>query len=191
MSGRTARPAPWRSCSSRAPPNPTSVSAATLISLQTTQALERVAVDLDGRRALGTHAVVSWARYKTVGVRATVVIHPAADPGEIRSRLMDRLQRTISPVASAADSPGWPFGQALRASDVYATLLSEPSVRFVEDVAADRRRRPRLRGRRPGGRPDPAAHLVLRGRADGVPLDGRRRRLGSERALRPARPWSA
>jgi hypothetical protein len=118
-----------------APPNPTSVSSATLISLQTPQALERVAVDLDGRRALGTHAVVSWARYKTVGVRATVVIHPAANPGEIRSRLMDRLQRSISPVASAADSPGWPFGQALRASDVYATLLSEPSVRFVEDVA--------------------------------------------------------
>ncbi|MCU1690319.1 MAG: hypothetical protein JWN20_2247, partial [Jatrophihabitantaceae bacterium] len=118
-----------------APPNPSSVSAATLVSLQTDQALERVAVDLDGRRALGTHAVVSWARYKTVGVRASVVIHPAADPAEIRSRLMDRLQRTISPVASAADSPGWPFGQALRASDVYATLLSEPSVRFVEDVA--------------------------------------------------------
>lgn len=118
-----------------APPNPTSVSAATLISLQTNQALERVAVDLEGRRALGTHAVVSWARYKTVGVRATVVIHPAANPGEIRSRLMDRLQRTISPVASAVDSPGWAFGQALRASDVYATLLSEPSVRFVEDVA--------------------------------------------------------
>ena len=118
-----------------APPNPSSVSSATLMSLQTGQALERVAVDLDSRRALGTHVAVSWARYKTVGVRASVVIHPAANPGEIRSRLMDRLQRTISPVASAAEFPGWAFGQALRVSDVYATLLSEPSVRFVEDVA--------------------------------------------------------
>jgi hypothetical protein len=117
-----------------APPNPGAASAATLVSLQTDQALERVAVDLDGRRALGTQVAVSWARYKTVSVRAAVTVHPAADPAEVHGRLVQRLQRVISPVATDVDSPGWPFGQALRASDVFATLLAEPSVRYVEDV---------------------------------------------------------
>jgi hypothetical protein len=118
-----------------APPDPASANAATLVSLQTQQALERVAVDLESRRALGTRCVVSWAHYKTVGVQATAIIHQAADAAEVHSRLMQRLQQTISPVASGAEIPGWPFGQALRASDVYATLLAEPSVRFVENVS--------------------------------------------------------
>lgn len=118
-----------------APPDPMTADAAALAALQTQEARDRVAVDLESRRALGTAVAVSWAHYKTVGVRATALIHQAADPTEVHSRLMQRLRAAINPIATSAESRGWPFGQALRASDVYATLLGEPSVRFVENVA--------------------------------------------------------
>ena len=111
------------------------VAASALGQLETPDTLERVRLDLDRRRPIGTRCEVSWAHYKTVSVRARLVLHPAADPDDARQRVLHRLGAVINPVDSGPDQRGWPFGQPLRVSDVYAAVLTEPSVRYVEEVS--------------------------------------------------------
>jgi len=97
-------------------------------------ALESVRSDLDARRPLGTHCVVSWTHYKRVHVRAQVAIHRAEDKAAVEARVLDRLHRSINPLPDAAGYEGWSFGASLRASHVYATAIAEPGVRWVGSV---------------------------------------------------------
>jgi hypothetical protein len=91
--------------------------------------------DLDGRRALGTSVVTTWARYKAVAVRGRVVVRAQEDPDAVRERIHDRLYQSISPLPTPASASGWTFGQPLRASNVYRLLeQAEPGVRYVDDV---------------------------------------------------------
>jgi hypothetical protein len=46
----------------------------------------------------------------------------------------ERLYQTINPLPAPGNPRGWPFGQPLRASDVFRTVLREPGVRYVEDI---------------------------------------------------------
>jgi hypothetical protein len=78
--------------------------------------------------------VASWARLKCVSTAARVVAHRAEDPEVIRQRALARLRRTLSPLPQPGGGGGWRFGQALRASNVYDVLLSEPGVAHVEEV---------------------------------------------------------
>ena len=90
---------------------------------------------IDDRRPLGTTCEVNWASYKTVRVKANVVVRREENLGAVKQRLEQRLYATINPLRSHADrSPGWGFGQALRASHVYDILLKEPGVHFVDGV---------------------------------------------------------
>jgi uncharacterized phage protein gp47/JayE len=90
---------------------------------------------IDDRRPLGTTCEVNWASYKTVRVKANVVVRREENLGAVKQRLEQRLYSTINPLRSHADrSPGWGFGQALRASHVYDILLKEPGVHFVDGV---------------------------------------------------------
>lgn len=105
-----------------------------LVAHQTEQARCTVEDELDRSRPLGTGCVVGWARYKPVGVRARVVVRREEDEGRVRARILDRLNRTICPSPNEMGD-GWPFGQALRRSNVYRLLEeAEPGVRWVDSV---------------------------------------------------------
>ncbi len=114
---------------------------------QTEDARKRIQAELDERRPLGTNCLVNWARYKAVAVRSRVVAHRAEDPAAIRTRVLAQLYRSINPLPHAEGivdtreagggerlGGGWRFGRAIRASNVYDVLLSEPGVAHVEAV---------------------------------------------------------
>ncbi|MBI5667950.1 MAG: putative baseplate assembly protein [Chloroflexi bacterium] len=101
---------------------------------ETDDARQQIQAALDERRPLGTTCLVNWARYKTVKVRARIVIRPEEDRAAVRQRVVDRLYQTINPLPTRFSRNGWPFGQALRASHVYDIALAEPSVRWVDRV---------------------------------------------------------
>jgi predicted phage baseplate assembly protein len=112
----------------------TGVSAEQLVSLQTPAALEAARRAVDDRRSLGTRCVVDWARYKTVRVRATVAVEREEDAAAVRQRVDERLHQVINPLGASEGAGGWPFGQALYASEVYRIVLAEAGVRHVRDV---------------------------------------------------------
>ncbi len=128
------------------------VTADQLRSLETEEAHDAVVRAIDERRPLGTSAVVNWARYKTVTVKAKVVVRREEDLAALRDRVNERIRLTVNPLPTDLAPVGWAFGQPLFASAVYKILLSEPGVRYatgiglrvdavpgtdVEDVAAD------------------------------------------------------
>ncbi|MEW5989619.1 MAG: putative baseplate assembly protein, partial [Chloroflexota bacterium] len=83
---------------------------------------------------LGTSCVVNWARYKTVRIKARIVVGREENQAAVKERVLQRLVQTINPLPTPVSATGWPFGQALRASDVYNIALAEPGVRWVDQV---------------------------------------------------------
>ncbi len=82
---------------------------------------------LEERRPLGTRCSVNWARYKTVQVKARLVVHPGEAAEAVERRVKQKLQQTISPQV-------WDFGQPLRVDRIYGMVLSEPGVSHVEHI---------------------------------------------------------
>jgi hypothetical protein len=101
---------------------------------ETATTREHIQATIDERRPLGTTCVVNWASYKTVKVRARVVVRREENLEAVEKRALDRLHKTINPLPSTGYS-GWRFGQPLRASDVYDMVLKESGVRFVDGVS--------------------------------------------------------
>jgi hypothetical protein len=89
---------------------------------------------LDERRPLGTRVTAGWVRYKTVRVRARVVIRRGEDPGRTRDHLLERLHALITPLPAPGNPTGWRFGDSLRIGQVYDMLLAEPGVRYADGV---------------------------------------------------------
>jgi hypothetical protein len=110
------------------------VSAEQLESLQTDDARAAVVRAIDERRPLGTSAIVNWARYKSVRIKATVVVRREEDLGGVRDRVNERLRLTVNPLPTDLSVGGWPFGQSLFASAVYKIVLSEPGVRYARGI---------------------------------------------------------
>jgi hypothetical protein len=107
----------------------------TIVEHQVEEARQRVALDLDRRRALGTAVVVTWARFKAVSVRGRVVVRPQEDPDAVRTRIHDRLYQMISPLPTPLNPSGLAFGAPLHASNIYRVLeQAEPGVRYVDDI---------------------------------------------------------
>jgi hypothetical protein len=96
--------------------------------------------DLNKRRTLGVGIVVNWTRYKPVRIQANLIINRFADRDVIQERVVARLNQVINPIPNAPafsgqnQGEGWPFGQALHASQVYQICQAEPGVRFVDGV---------------------------------------------------------
>ncbi|MGH9756010.1 MAG: putative baseplate assembly protein [Blastocatellia bacterium] len=111
------------------------VTAEKLREQETEEARARVQAALDERRPLGTTCLVNWVRYKTVRVKARVVVHRGEDPAAVKARVLDRLHQMINPLPTPMRPGGWNFGQPLRQFDVYDTMRQEPGVRYVDDVA--------------------------------------------------------
>ncbi|MEU7614194.1 putative baseplate assembly protein [Micromonospora sp. NPDC049204] len=99
------------------------------------EARRRVEADLEERRMVGIRSRATWARFKAVSVRARVVVRREEDVDAVRRRIHDRLHQTLSPLPTPLNPTGWPFGEPLRASNVYRLLEhAEPGVRYVESV---------------------------------------------------------
>ncbi|MET8233153.1 putative baseplate assembly protein [Micromonospora sp. NPDC005298] len=99
------------------------------------EARHLVETDLEQRRMVGIRSRATWARFKAVSVRARVVVRREEDVDAVRRRIHDRLHQTLSPLPTALNPTGWPFGEPLRASNVYRMLEhAEPGVRYVESV---------------------------------------------------------
>jgi hypothetical protein len=113
--------------------DPTAVTADALIEREVSDVVDRVGRVLAERQPLGVSSRVGWVGLKRFHVEATAVVNRAEDVAAVQGRLQSALARTLTPLPSA-DSSGWAFGEALRASTVYDVLLAEPGVRFVENV---------------------------------------------------------
>ncbi|MFL5757067.1 MAG: baseplate J/gp47 family protein [Chloroflexota bacterium] len=114
--------------------SPAGITAGALEALQTDAARRQVESALEERRPLGTSSVVSWARYKTVRVAATIVVHRAEVQEAVRQRVDERLHLTVNPLPTADNAGGWPFGRSLYRSNVDKIILSEPAVRYARGV---------------------------------------------------------
>ncbi len=110
------------------------VTAAALNAQETDLAYRTVQEALNISRPLGTQCVANWVHYKTVQVQARIVVRDEEDPIAVRRRVLDRLHQTINPLPTPGVTPGWPFGQALRSSQVYAIALSEPGVIWADRI---------------------------------------------------------
>lgn len=96
--------------------------------------LRQVQSGLDARRPLGTSCLVDWAHYKTVRVRANVLVYPGEEPAIIESRLLERLNALITPLTSGPDSLGWPFGKAISTWDIMSCIGKIAGVASVNNV---------------------------------------------------------
>ncbi|MGH2509246.1 MAG: baseplate J/gp47 family protein, partial [Ktedonobacteraceae bacterium] len=105
---------------------------AALQAYQTEEARTFVQQALDERRPLGTTCQANWASYKSVHVRARIVVRREEDLQAVKQRVIERLYQTINPLPTQFSSTGWLFGQALRSSHVYDVALAEPGVRWVD-----------------------------------------------------------
>ena len=116
-------------------------SLATLLERQTDAAREQIQRALDEQRPLGTKCLVSWARYKSVRVRARVVAHPAEDTEALKGRILARLHATINPLPSESGEAG---RMALRRSAARVSRLRHAgarSRRAIRRASVDARRR--------------------------------------------------
>ncbi|HYI21812.1 MAG TPA: baseplate J/gp47 family protein [Candidatus Limnocylindrales bacterium] len=116
------------------PSGASGVSAAQLVELQSEEARQTVVRSIDERRPLGTQSVVTWARYKIVRIRATIIVRREEDLTAVRQRVNERLRLTVNPLHTDLSVGGWPFGQPLFASNVYKIVLSEPGVRYARGI---------------------------------------------------------
>jgi hypothetical protein len=110
------------------------ITAAALREHETDVVYDQIRDILNERRPLGTTCVVNWANYKAVQVTARIVVGREEDQAAVKQRVLDRLHQTICPLPTRFNQTGWPFGLALRASDVYNIALAEPGVRWVDQV---------------------------------------------------------
>ncbi|NIM94246.1 MAG: putative baseplate assembly protein [Anaerolineales bacterium] len=110
------------------------VTASMLQARETEDLRSRIQTVLDERRPLGTICLVNWAHYKTVRVNARVAIVPEEDREAVRQRVVRRIYQTLNPLPIGINSTGWPFGQALRAFDIYDAVVKEPGVRWADRI---------------------------------------------------------
>ena len=104
------------------------VTAQAVIEHRSEELRSRVQKAVDLRRPLGVQTSVGWARVRPVSVSARVVTSREEDAPAVEARLRRRLNRLFSPLRAE------PFGQVLRASDVYEAMLADPGVRYADQL---------------------------------------------------------
>lgn len=86
--------------------------------------LEQIRQFVDERRMLTTIVDVTQAAYHPVIVEMEIEprIHGNLDLYEISTDIERRLYRFLNPITGGHDGNGWPFGETLYISDIYACL---------------------------------------------------------------------
>jgi hypothetical protein len=100
--------------------------------------LRRVRADLADVRTLGTRVFVVGPEYVRVGVRATLVLPPGAEPVYVVEQAEAAVDAFLHPITGGPSSRGWPFGRAVRRSEVLQLLDAVPGVDRVDDLALSR-----------------------------------------------------
>ncbi|NJM40368.1 MAG: hypothetical protein HC853_06180 [Anaerolineae bacterium] len=76
--------------------------------------------------------------YVEIGIGANLAVHDDAPlhgaEGDVRRQARAALNAFFHPLTGGPDSTGWPFGQTVHASEIYAVLEKVTSVNYVEDV---------------------------------------------------------
>jgi hypothetical protein len=90
--------------------------------------LDRAGKLVAERSPLGVRTAMGWTKVRPVSATARVVVTRGEDTAVMASRLRKALNRLFSPFRDQ------PFGRELRASDVYEVLLSEPGVRYADQL---------------------------------------------------------
>jgi len=96
--------------------------------------LERISERLDQVRLIGTRVVVEPPRYLGVTVVGRLVARPRNSVTRIQTEALDALYAYLNPLTGGPDGTGWPFGRAVHAGEVFATLQNVRGVEVVEDV---------------------------------------------------------
>ena len=114
------------------------------------ETLRAVCAHLDARRLLTTEVHVAAPTYVEAAVRAQLVAAPDADLTAISRAVDDALDTFLHPITggdvtqaldavrnpgAAADAPGWPFGAAVRVSDLFRLLIDTEGVERIERLA--------------------------------------------------------
>ncbi|MFE9775585.1 baseplate J/gp47 family protein [Streptomyces sp. NPDC005931] len=100
--------------------------------------LARVGAHLEAARTLGTRIFVTGPRYVTVTVTARLVALPGAAPPDVVRTASAALRRFLHPVTGGPSGRGWPFGRAVRRTELLQLLDDVPGVDHVEDLTLAR-----------------------------------------------------
>jgi predicted phage baseplate assembly protein len=106
---------------------------------------EQVTKHLDQFRLLTTTVRVREPQYLGLKVTAEIVASEYHSPDSVRQRVVEALQRFITPLALerpgeqpddllGADWDGWPFGRSLFIAELFSLIQRVPGVKHVLDV---------------------------------------------------------
>jgi predicted phage baseplate assembly protein len=106
--------------------------------------LRAVAADLDRHRLLTTEVFVVPPAYQAIALSATVVAAAGHSPDAITQAAEQAINTYLDPLAGGMDGQGWPFGQSLIATNLYAVLAGVDGIAGVTSlsVAVDGRDHP-------------------------------------------------
>ena len=106
--------------------------------------LRAVAADLDEHRLLTTEVFVVPPSYQAIAVSATIVSAAGHSPDAIAQAAESAVNSYLDPLAGGLDGQGWPFGQSLIPTNLYAVVAAVDGVAGVTalSVAVDGRDQP-------------------------------------------------
>lgn len=97
--------------------------------------LRAVAADLDQHRLLTTEVFVVPPRYQAIAVSATMVPEAGASPDAIAQAAETAINGYLNPLTGGVDGNGWPFGQSLIPTNLYAVLARVAGVAGVTSLS--------------------------------------------------------
>lgn len=98
------------------------------------EAREQIMAYLDQRRLVGTQLEVATPVYHWVATRVRVRRTRGSNLETVRQAVLERLYGFLNPLTGGQEGKGWPFGQSLLMSDIYAELRAIPGIEQVRDV---------------------------------------------------------
>ena len=86
------------------------------------------------RRLLTVRHHVVGPQYVDIGISADLALREDAPPTEALADARARLHRFYDPFTGGTGGTGWPFGQGVHPSEVYAVLEQSPLLDYIENV---------------------------------------------------------
>ncbi|MGH3943140.1 MAG: hypothetical protein ACRDTG_31860 [Pseudonocardiaceae bacterium] len=86
------------------------------------------------RRILTTRHHVVGPSYVDVGIAANLALHEDAPPSDALEQARNLLAAFFDPLHGGAAGDGWPFGQSVYVSEIYAVLERADLIDYVEGV---------------------------------------------------------
>jgi hypothetical protein len=93
--------------------------------------LDNVAEILEPYRVLTTELFVVGPRYRNVKVEVEVDVRHPTDAADVRSGVVERLNRFLDPISGGVDGNGWPLGGTIAYGAILSVVLGTPKVASV------------------------------------------------------------